>query len=143
MSSRLFFKHNVVDSRGTGFPANGYVRLSANPVPLSPLAQCAAAEASETVLFFDGSDPGLTIMEAIAVPDPNLSASGLEASQGVWPPGNILIGVGGVVRTRERQAPLISIPPGLGQKSRTVPSYFPSQKPLSEKFPLALAQDLN
>ena len=46
---------------GSGFPANGFVRLSVNQIPLSPLVQCNALGEFEAVLFFDGSDPGLYI----------------------------------------------------------------------------------
>ena len=102
--------------QGGGFPANGYIRLSINQVPLSPLVQCDASGAFTAVLYFNGSDPGLYVVEALAVSDPNLSRTALRDSQGVWPSVTIFISSGEVVRPQESQAVLISIPAGLAQE---------------------------
>jgi hypothetical protein len=97
---------------GSGFPANGFVRLSVNQIPLSPLVQCNALGQFEAVLFFDGSDPGLYIIEAMLVPDPNNPGLVIGASPGIWPAISIIITSGGIARPQESQAVLIAIPPG-------------------------------
>jgi YD repeat-containing protein len=107
---------SYITLHGSGFPAGGYVRLSVNQVPLSPPVQCNASGEFEAVFFFNGSDPGLYIVEALAVSDPNLSRTALRDSQGVWPSVTIFISSGGDVRPQESQASLISIPAGLAQE---------------------------
>ena len=107
---------SYITLHGSGFPANGYVRLSVNQVPLSPLVQCNASGEFEAVLFFNGSDLGFYVVEALAVSDPNLSRTALRDSQGVWPSVTIFISSGGEVRPQESQAALISIPAGLAQE---------------------------
>ena len=101
---------------GGGFPANGYVRLSVNQVPLSPLVQCNASGKFEAVLFFNGSDPGIYIVEALSASDPNTLGWVSGESSGVWPSVSIFISYGGIVRLQESQAGLISIPAGLAQE---------------------------
>jgi hypothetical protein len=101
---------------GGGFPANGYVRLSVNQVPLSPLVQGNASGEFEVVLFFNGSDPGIYMVEAMSASDPNTLGSALGESSGVWPSVSIFISYGGIVRPQESQAGLISIPAGLAQE---------------------------
>ena len=107
---------SYITLHGSGFPAGGYVRLSVNQVPLSPPVQCNASGEFEVVFFFNGSDPGLYVVEALAVSDPNLSRTALRDSQGVWPSVTIFISSGEVVRPQESQAVLISIPAGLAQE---------------------------
>lgn len=114
---------SYITLRGNGFPANGYVRLSVNQVTLSPLLQADAAGAFEAVLHFNGSDPGLYVVEALAVPDPNLTGRVRAADQGVWPAVAIFIKAGTPVRAQETQATLVSIPAGLAQQPWSI--YLP------------------
>ena len=97
---------------GSGFPANSFVRLSVNQIPLSPLVQCNSLGEFEAVLFFDGSDPGLYIIEAMMAHDPNNPGLVIGASPGIWPAISIIITSGGIVRPQESQAALITIPAG-------------------------------
>jgi len=107
---------SFITLQGSGFPAGSFVRLSVNQVPLSPPVQCNASGEFEAVLFFNGSDPGLYMVEALAVSDPNLSRTALGDSQGVWPSVTIFISSGEVVRSQESQAAFIAIPAGLAQE---------------------------
>ena len=105
---------------GGGFPANGYVRLSVNQVPLSTLVQGNASGEFEVVLFFNGSDPGIYIVEALSASEPNTLGWVSGESSGVWPSVSIFISYGGIVRLQESQAGLISIPAGLAQEPRSL-----------------------
>jgi YD repeat-containing protein len=111
---------SYITVNGSGFPANNFVRLSVNQIPLSPLVQCNALGEFEAVLFFDGSDPGLYVVEAMLVPDPNNPGLVIGASPGVWPAVSIIITSGGIVRPRESQAVLISVPVGSAQEPRFI-----------------------
>jgi YD repeat-containing protein len=111
---------SYITLHGGGFQANGYVRLSVNQVPLSPLVQCNASGEFEAVLFFNGSDPGIYIVEAMSASDPNTLGSALGESSGVWPSVGIFISYGGIVRPQDSQAGLISIPAGLAQEPWSV-----------------------
>ena len=106
---------------GGGFPANGYVRLSVNQVPLSPLVQCNASGEFAAVLFFNGSDPGIYIVEALSAPDPNTFEVGPRGQSRRLAVGRYFYQLRReVVRPQESQAVLFSIPAGLAQEPWSV-----------------------